>query len=201
MTLPLSYSRLRGSALRLLADSGGQARKPCPTPATPFGASFACPPTPAGRPTPPCRLRSIPARTGPPNDGVEPAAPCPGAVACQPEPRRSCSAGLPAGASPLVFRWLASRSLAARVPRAGLPAGAWPRSGERRLVAREGFEPSKALGRQIYSLLRLTASLPRRYSRESATEHAPPLSTRTMTCQDLPLCEFLSLTRGAGEGI
>src|SRR5262245_35701069 len=31
------------------------------------------------------------------------------------------------------------------------------------LVAREGFEPSKPLGRQIYSLLRLTASLPRRY--------------------------------------
>ena len=30
-----------------------------------------------------------------------------------------------------------------------------------RLVAREGFEPSKPLGRQIYSLLRLTASLPR----------------------------------------
>ena len=31
------------------------------------------------------------------------------------------------------------------------------------LVAREGFEPSKPHGRQIYSLLRLTASLPRRY--------------------------------------
>src|SRR5436190_5298340 len=30
------------------------------------------------------------------------------------------------------------------------------------LVAREGLEPSKAQGRQIYSLLRLTASLPRR---------------------------------------
>jgi hypothetical protein len=28
-------------------------------------------------------------------------------------------------------------------------------------VAREGLEPSKPLGRQIYSLLRLTASLPR----------------------------------------
>src|SRR5262245_59026110 len=34
-------------------------------------------------------------------------------------------------------------------------------SHERRLVAREGLEPSKPLGRQIYSLLRLTASLPR----------------------------------------
>ena len=29
------------------------------------------------------------------------------------------------------------------------------------VVAREGLEPSKPLGRQIYSLLRLTASLPR----------------------------------------
>src|SRR4029453_5746995 len=35
---------------------------------------------------------------------------------------------------------------------------------ERRLVAREGLEPSKPLGRQIYSLLRLTASLPRQRS-------------------------------------
>src|SRR5262245_47223816 len=33
-----------------------------------------------------------------------------------------------------------------------------------RLVAREGLEPSKPLGRQIYSLLRLTASLPRQLS-------------------------------------
>src|SRR5260221_454952 len=45
---------------------------------------------------------------------------------------------------------------------------AWPKtldmSGERRLVAREGLEPSKPLGRQIYSLLRLTASLPRQLS-------------------------------------
>src|SRR5207248_4016653 len=47
-------------------------------------------------------------------------------------------------------RWLANRSS--------------PRSGERRLVAREGLEPSKPLGRQIYSLLRLTASLPRQLS-------------------------------------
>ena len=36
------------------------------------------------------------------------------------------------------------------------------RNGGRRLVARGGFEPPKPLGRQIYSLLRLTASLPRR---------------------------------------
>ncbi len=36
------------------------------------------------------------------------------------------------------------------------------RSGGRRLVARGGFEPPKPLGRQIYSLLRLTAPQPRR---------------------------------------
>ena len=30
------------------------------------------------------------------------------------------------------------------------------------MVGREGFEPSKAEGRQIYSLMRLTASLPPR---------------------------------------
>src|SRR6266436_4271282 len=33
-----------------------------------------------------------------------------------------------------------------------------------KMVAREGLEPSKPLGRQIYSLLRLTASLPRQLS-------------------------------------
>ena len=38
------------------------------------------------------------------------------------------------------------------------------RPARRRLVAREGLEPSKPLGRQIYSLLRLTASLPRQLS-------------------------------------
>ena len=35
---------------------------------------------------------------------------------------------------------------------------------ERGGMAREGLEPSKPLGRQIYSLLRLTASLPRQLS-------------------------------------
>src|SRR5262245_10959581 len=50
----------------------------------------------------------------------------------------------------------------------GLPTVARTRNADssvaaarRRLVAREGLEPSKPLGRQIYSLLRLTASLPR----------------------------------------
>ena len=40
------------------------------------------------------------------------------------------------------------------------------------MVAREGFEPSKPLGRQIYSLLRLTASLPRRYPRRPGASGA-----------------------------
>src|SRR5262245_33853310 len=44
------------------------------------------------------------------------------------------------------------------------------------MVAREGFEPSKPLGRQIYSLLRLTASLPRRTS--SQTPRTDPWSSR-----------------------
>ena len=74
-------------------------------------------------------------------------------------PRLGASAGKPANL-PLSsasycfnFPWLANRS--SEAARAG---------DERRLVAREGFEPSKPLGRQIYSLLRLTASLPRQKS-------------------------------------
>src|SRR4051794_22068539 len=47
----------------------------------------------------------------------------------------------------------------------GNAAGCQPKSARRNerwlVVAREGIEPSKPLGRQIYSLLRLTASLPR----------------------------------------
>ena len=50
--------------------------------------------------------------------------------------------------------WFANR-------RSSSCATSGPRLCERRLVAREGLEPSKPLGRQIYSLLRLTASLPR----------------------------------------
>ena len=46
-----------------------------------------------------------------------------------------------------------------------IPAqNSYPESQSRVLVAREGLEPSKPLGRQIYSLLRLTASLPRQLS-------------------------------------
>ena len=48
----------------------------------------------------------------------------------------------------------------------GNAAGCQPKSARRNerwlVVAREGIEPSKPLGRQIYSLLRLTAPQPRR---------------------------------------
>src|SRR5207253_2898459 len=47
----------------------------------------------------------------------------------------------------------------------GLPAEARWRFTRAKVVAREGLEPSKPLGRQIYSLLRLTASLPSQWSR------------------------------------
>ena len=40
------------------------------------------------------------------------------------------------------------------------------------MVGREGFEPSKAVGRQIYSLMRLTASLPPRLSRRALANRA-----------------------------
>ena len=48
---------------------------------------------------------------------------------------------------------------------------------ERRMVARKGFEPSKPLGRQIYSLLRLTASLPRPNSSAGCRLLVPPHRT------------------------
>ena len=66
-----------------------------------------------------------------------------------PIPRRDGQAQV----SPAPRGWPASRS---PPPRALL------RGSGRRLVARGGFEPPKALGRQIYSLLRLTAPQPRR---------------------------------------
>jgi hypothetical protein len=88
VTLPLSYSRLRGSLPHSLAATAGQARR-----------------------------------------SIFPLHPAVGL------PSRSSLGGAPEFCAPLP---------------------------ERRLVAREGLEPSKAHGRQIYSLLRLTASLPRR---------------------------------------
>ena len=53
-------------------------------------------------------------------------------------------------------------------------------------MAREGLEPSKPLGRQIYSLLRLTASLPRQLSVVNVVSSVP----RRTAAVD-----------GAGEGI
>ena len=97
------------------------------------------------------------------------------------------------------------------------PASRAKRFGGRRLVARGGFEPPKPLGRQIYSLLRLTASLPRRYP----PADAPGLTfvVLDICCQDLrardscrPASRRLVIgsrsfgsrfrrERGAGEGI
>ena len=45
---------------------------------------------------------------------------------------------------------------------------------ERRLVARGGFEPPKALGRQIYSLLHLTALQPPRRPAHGGQAQLPP---------------------------
>jgi hypothetical protein len=62
---------------------------------------------------------------------------------------------------------LAEPKPAFAIASAGLPSrsrACTTASARRRLVAREGLEPSKPLGRQIYSLLRLTASLPRQLS-------------------------------------
>ena len=56
-------------------------------------------------------------------------------------------------------------------------------------MAREGLEPSKPLGRQIYSLLRLTASLPR----QLCVIWNALLSARTL--------RRLEPFDGAGEGI
>ena len=56
------------------------------------------------------------------------------------------------------------------------------------MVAREGLEPSKPLGRQIYSLLRLTASLPRRLA----------VNVEVTFSGYLRLAESVD---GAGEGI
>ena len=55
-------------------------------------------------------------------------------------------------------------------------------------MAREGLEPSKPLGRQIYSLLRLTASLPRRLA----------VNWKKLLRLSLRPAKFVD---GAGEGI
>ena len=61
------------------------------------------------------------------------------------------------------------------------------------MVAREGLEPSKPLGRQIYSLLRLTASLPRQLVCVMETR----VSALSFGAQSTPV----QSADGAGEGI
>ena len=114
--------------------------------------------------------------------------------------RRACPANRPASLTP---HWLASRSLRA----SHLPtlSAAW-----RRLVARGGFEPPKPLGRQIYSLLRLTAPQPRRVcSCAAAAATRPPAHAacrETLGCKwnfDVygATCRLPRAQAGAGGGI
>jgi len=166
VTLPLSYSRLRGSPASLTRRFGGQARRFLPN----WRGSLAA--ASAGKPAA-------------------------FFLSCHHDSRPTCEPCPPTAGQPTIvlrtFPRCQTHSLARatwRPARAAASGGeGWPASrssrSERRLVAREGFEPSKPLGRQIYSLLRLTASLPRRASDGSAPEHAPPLTARTLTCQDL----------------
>jgi hypothetical protein len=112
----------------------------------------------------------------------------------------------PSGQNRVLARLQSSTAASLACPRGSLKC-----SSRAKWVAREGLEPSKPLGRQIYSLLRLTASLPRQRSvlLESVC------STRTVCCS---LCLLLSvnvafrgsefdcvlcagLRSGAGEGI
>ena len=107
------------------------------------------------------------------------------------------------------FTWPAGRT--------GLPTEARAQR-ERRLVARGGFEPPKPLGRQIYSLLRLTASLPRRScrshvsrARRSGHGTAESLSLAAVLsgfapfaifpCGSGPSTPVVLCIDGAGEGI
>ncbi len=116
-------------------------------------------------------------------------------LACQPKPRPRRSASWLPRSSPGSLPFFATRGAKG--------------------VAREGFEPSKPLGRQIYSLLRLTASLPRRTlprapeSRRRSLPRLPhtsrsPIST-AISLERLKFLPECVLERGpepgAGEGI
>ena len=70
-----------------------------------------------------------------------------------------------------------------RPPRSRSPAHRLRGSRPNVLVGREGFEPSKAVGRQIYSLMRLTASLPPRPMSPSSRPEPPRFPLR-----GLPAC-------------
>ena len=70
----------------------------------------------------------------------------------------------------------------------------------RRLVAREGFEPSKALGRQIYSLLRLTAPQPRPTTDRAGTrwdsESGFVMRPQDTLVRPVPCTKLLELAKG-----
>ncbi len=71
-----------------------------------------------------------------------------------------------------------------------------------KLVARGGFEPPKPLGRQIYSLLRLTASLPRRCRAPLQHRNRPRPEVGSSHCCVSGLCavrEIAPADRVAGE--
>jgi hypothetical protein len=136
VTLPLSYSRLRASHLSPARHFGAPARQ-TPRTARPLGTSaWPARPTPRTARPPVPRAVAQPSLSGSP--GNWPAEPC------GPPARLGASARQPSFSGS---------------PGTGLPSRS-SRS-ERRLVARGGFEPPKPLGRQIYSLLRLTAPQPR----------------------------------------
>ena len=66
-----------------------------------------------------------------------------------------------------------------------------PHSTHTKLVARGGFEPPKPLGRQIYSLLRLTAPQPRQ-SQPSSDVRLPPCRTLSASQYWYVNCRYLS---------
>jgi hypothetical protein len=137
------------------------------------------------RASPPSRLTNLPLRRGRHRLRASPIYRISEHSACQPD---SCSER----------SWLASRS---------------SRS-ERRLVGRGGFEPPKPLGRQIYSLLRLTAPQPPRVRPPLASPEERRLSRPGVLFVDLRVVRLpadrvrvrsrgqrASPDRGAGEGI
>jgi hypothetical protein len=89
-------------------------------------------------------------------------------------PRATASSGLPAEARMHV-----------RLRRHAATADSLRMACERRLVARGGFEPPKPLGRQIYSLLHLTALQPRQIACQNRPTGPPPTS-RPATSQATP---------------
>ena len=86
--------------------------------------------------------------------------------------------GLASPARSSVLRWLVSRSLAAK-RRAKA-------DGEGRIRTFEGAGPTD-LQSAAFDRFATSPELPV----SQRPRHAPPLSTRPMTCQDLPFCEFL----------